>query len=582
MTRLFDNPSRFSDDALEGFLDVYSHLVVGVPGGVVRAETQPVGKVAVVIGGGSGHYPAFCGIVGRGLADGAVVGNVFTSPSTDDVLSVVHAAQVGGGVLFSYGNYAGDVMNFGLAEARLRERGVDVRTVLVTDDIASAPRGDEGRRRGIAGDFAVFKIAGAVAEAGYDLTAVERVARHANDRTRTLGVAFDGCTLPGEHTPLFSVPSGRMAVGLGIHGEPGISEEELPTAAKLAEMLVAGVLAERPTAHAGRVAVILNGLGSTKYEELFIVWRTVSALLADSGMTIIEPEVGELVTSLDMAGCSLTIVFLDDELERFWTAPALTPAFRRGSPLGGVPGASSSRRIVVEDSSAAPTVESGTPESREYAVIALLCLERISSAIGDAESELGRLDAIAGDGDHGRGMVRGVSAAVTAARTAVDKGAGVGTTLSAAGDAWAARAGGTSGVLWGAMLLAFGGVLGDADRVTPLAVSAAFDAAAAAVRDLGKAEPGDKTMLDALLPFVNVFSMSVANGEDTASAWRAAAVHAEEAAVATAALSPKRGRARPLAERSIGHRDPGAVSMALALRVAGQVLDNRDKEVRSD
>ena len=294
------------------------------------------GKVAVVVGGGSGHYPAFCGVVGTGFADGAVVGNVFTSPSTQDALSVGRAASNGAGLVFSTGNYAGDVMNFTLAQQRLCDEGIDTRVVFVTDDIASAPVEEINKRRGIAGDFVVFKVAGAAAEAGYDLDGVERVARLANDRTRTLGVAFAGCTLPGADSPLFTVPDGQMGVGLGIHGEPGVAEADLPRAADLARRLVDGVLAEAP-GDTTRVGVILNGLGSTKYEELFVVWRSVAPMLRDAGYTLVDPEVGELVTSLDMAGCSLTLVFLDDELEALWRAPADTPAYRKGIATTGTP-----------------------------------------------------------------------------------------------------------------------------------------------------------------------------------------------------------------------------------------------------
>src|SRR5690349_23663867 len=178
MTRLYDDPARFAEDLLEGFLDAHGERVVGVSGGVVRAAETPAGKVAVVVGGGSGHYPAFCGVVGTGFADGAVVGNVFTSPSTQEAYSVGRAAANGAGLLFSTGNYAGDVMNFTLAQQRLVGEGIDTRVVFVTDDIASAPVEEIHKRRGIAGDFVVFKIAGAAAEAGYDLDGVERVARH--------------------------------------------------------------------------------------------------------------------------------------------------------------------------------------------------------------------------------------------------------------------------------------------------------------------------------------------------------------------------------------------------------------------
>ncbi|NGO73119.1 dihydroxyacetone kinase family protein, partial [Streptomyces boncukensis] len=332
MTRLFNDPAAFAEDMVAGFAAAHPEQVRAVPGGVVRARPGRAGKVAVLTGGGSGHYPAFCGVVGAGFADGSVIGNVFTSPSAAQAYSVGRAAERGAGVLFLFGNYAGDVMNFGQAARRLTAEGVPARCFAVTDDIASAPREDLAGRRGIAGGFTVYKTASAAAEEGADLDAVVRVAERTNARTRTLGVAFAGCTLPGQREPLFTVEEGRLGLGLGIHGEPGVSESALTSAEDLAHTLVEGLLAERPEqARDGhRVAVILNGLGATKYEELYVLWGTVSRLLAEAGLTAVRPEVGELVTSLDMAGCSLTLTWLDDELERLWLAPADTPAFRRG------------------------------------------------------------------------------------------------------------------------------------------------------------------------------------------------------------------------------------------------------------
>ena len=211
MTRLFNNPADFTEDALAGFAELHADLVQAVPGGVVRATETPQGKVAVVIGGGSGHYPAFCGVVGDGFADGAVVGNIFTSPATTDVLSVARAADGGGGILFSFGNYAGDVMNFGLAQQRLHEEGLDVRTVLVTDDIASAGADEGQKRRGIAGDFVVFKIAGAAAESGYDLDGVERVAIAETIIERSVWVTpFIVAVIGGEEIRYGEVPVERV------------------------------------------------------------------------------------------------------------------------------------------------------------------------------------------------------------------------------------------------------------------------------------------------------------------------------------------------------------------------------------
>ncbi|MGY1706881.1 dihydroxyacetone kinase family protein [Geodermatophilus sp. SYSU D00697] len=574
MTRLYNDPATFTEEALEGFLDVHADRVVGVPGGVVRAQATRPGKVAVVVGGGSGHYPAFCGVVGPGFADGAVVGNVFTSPSAADAASVGRAANGGAGVLFSTGNYAGDVMNFTLAVQRLEAEGIPARYVAVTDDVASAPASEQAKRRGIAGDFTVFKTASAAAEEGATLDEVERVARHANERTRTLGVAFDGCTMPGADSPLFTVPAGKMGLGLGIHGEPGVRDEDMPTAAELARVLVEGLLAEAPSGAGARVAAILNGLGNTKYEELFIVWATVARLLREAGLQVVEPEVGELVTSLDMAGCSLTLMWLDEELERLWTAPADSPAYRKGTTAGGEAGPVRSPEETMQ--AARPQVSGGatTPEDARAAGEAVLAaLQALADVVAGAEEELGRIDAVAGDGDHGRGMVRGSAAALQAGREALDQGAGSTGVLCAAGDAWASRAGGTSGVLWGELLNSVGRRLGDTTDAQALAdgVQEGFEA----LMRLGGAKPGDKTMLDVLQPFSQVLAAGVAGGQPLVAAWAAAADRAEEAARATADMVPKVGRARPLAERSKGTPDAGATSMAMIVRAIHGVLAER-------
>ncbi|MEY9999503.1 dihydroxyacetone kinase [Sinorhizobium fredii] len=249
MTTIFDAPEDFATTALAGFAAIYARNVRLVKGGVVRSTKVPKGKVAVVIGGGSGHYPAFAGYVGPGLADAAVAGDVFASPSTAAVARVCRHADQGGGVLLGFGNYAGDVLNFGVAAERLRAEGIDVRVLPVTDDVASASVETPAKRRGIAGDLVVFKIAGAAAEAGKSLDEVERLARLANDRTVSFGVAFGGCTLPGAAGPLFTVQKGQMALGLGIHGEPGINEEKISSASDLAKLLTGKLIAERPARH---------------------------------------------------------------------------------------------------------------------------------------------------------------------------------------------------------------------------------------------------------------------------------------------------------------------------------------------
>lgn len=568
MTRLWNAPEDFVDEMIDGFVAAHGSHVRRVPGGVVRATPTPRGEVAVVIGGGSGHYPAFGGLVGRGLAHGAAMGNLFASPSTRQVLSVARAAENGGGVLMSFGNYAGDVMNFGAAQDALRADGIPCRTVLVTDDVASAPAAERSRRRGIAGDLVVFRVAAAAAEAGHDLDGVARLAALANDRTRSFGVAFSGCTLPGATEPLFTVPVGRMALGLGIHGEPGIDESDIPSADALAELLVSRLLAEAPDAAGSRVVPLLNGLGSLKYEELFVVYRRVARLLGDAGLEVVDPHVGEYCTSLDMGGGSLTLLWLDDELEPLWAAPADTPAYRRGS-LSPVAIAASA---AATESAPSPGIPESDDASRELAGLVVDVLAAATAAIDDAAAELGRLDAVAGDGDHGIGMQRGLRAALDAARESRALGAGAGTTLSRAADAWSDKAGGTSGVIWGYLLAAIADALGDSGRPDGAAVSAGVTAAARAVMDRGGAAVGDKTLVDALVPFAASLAAVVAAGSRLPEAWRVAAHAAERAAAETAGLTPKVGRARPLAERSVGTPDPGATSFALVVTAAGAVL----------
>ena len=560
MTHLVNNAEDFADQALDGLVAAHSGYVRKVHGGVVRATQTEPGQVAVVIGGGTGHYPAFPGWVGPGLAHGAACGNIFASPSASQVYSVLKAANQGGGILLSFGNYTGDVINFGQAADRVRVEGIDVRIVTVTDDVASAPQAESARRRGIAGDLAVFKVAGAAAEEGMSLDEVERVAQRANDRTRTMGVAFSGCTLPGADHPLFTIPDGKMSVGLGIHGEPGIAVVDRPTADEIAQLLVDNVLAETPKDDGRRIAVLLNGLGTVKYEELFVAYRMVALLLEQQGYTIVDPEVGEQCTSLDMAGLSLTVMWLDDDLERLWIAPCNAPAYRKGAMASWQPVSGEDR-----DDDEITAIPESSEGSRALARRLAGALADVHQMLADNEAYLGGLDEVAGDGDHGIGMVRGARAADESAQASVAAGAGAHTLLFRAGDAWAERAGGTSGALWGMAIGAAARLLDDqscpGQDVAVRAASEAIDA----IVSLGGAEVGDKTMVDAAIPFRDVL-VSV-EGKDLGPVWAEAVAAAEEAARGTAEFAAKRGRARTHAEKSIGTPDPGAVSFAMVVAV---------------
>ncbi|MGC7096673.1 dihydroxyacetone kinase family protein [Amycolatopsis lurida] len=548
--------STFKRDWVDGFVTAYGRTVRKVPGayGVVGRQVPRRGKVAVVIGGGCGHYPAFAGLVGPGLADGAVVGDVFTSPSAEQVYRTARAADGGAGVLFGYGNYQGDVLHFGLAARRLAAEGIESRTILVTDDIASGPADDVDRRRGVAGDFLVFKIAGAAAERGDDLAGVHAAAAKANAATRTFGVAFGGCTLPGAAEPLFTVDEQKMELGLGIHGEPGVRTVGRLSARDLADELVSGLLPELPPGK--RVVALLNGLGRTKYEEMFVAYTRVHERLAEAGLEVVDTQVGEFVTSLDMAGVSLSLMVLDEELAELYAAPCDTPGYRStGAELTSVP-----LESTVDATLARPEGAAGDRLVDRVLTAAL-------DAIEAAEDELGRLDAVAADGDHGLGMTRGMRAAVAAARSP-EAGETLSGGLLVAGTAFADAAGGASGALYGVLLAETGaGLRGE---ITGEALADAVDNAVRAFVELGKAEPGDKTMLDAILPFAE--TLRARAGDGVVPAWLAAAQRATEAARATADLVPAKGRAARLAERSKGHADPGATSFALLVTAVGEAL----------
>lgn len=571
MTYLFNQPSAFAAELIEGFVAANADKVRQVAGGVVRSTRSQPNTVAVIVGGGSGHYPAFAGLVGQGLAHGAAMGNLFASPSAQQIYNVARAAHNGAGVLLMFGNYAGDVLHFGQACERLRAEGIACEVLAVTDDISSAGKDELEKRRGVAGDLCVFKAACAAAEAGHDLSQVLQLAQHANQRTRTFGVAFSGCSLPGASHPLFEVEKGRMALGLGIHGEPGIKETDMPSADELAEIFVERLLNELPAdiqqAEGQRVAVILNGLGSVKYEELFVVYRRVAQLLEAAKLQVVEPDVGEFVTSFNMAGASLTLMWLDDQLETLWRAPTNTPAYRKGSVLVAEPLSAAERVESTEEA-----LPAATAESQESAKRVLQLLESVAEMLQRNAERLGDIDAVAGDGDHGIGMERGVLGAVEKAREVAARGAGAGSLLCRAADAWADKAGGTSGALWGVALTALGTALGDRQTPDAQRVATGVREAKDGIMHFGKARVGDKTMVDVLVPFSDSLNEAVAAGASLTDAWLKAAQVADKAAQDTAQLVPKMGRARPLAEKSVGTPDAGAISLALIVNTVGDLL----------
>lgn len=327
MKKLINDPFDFVDEMLEGFLMAHGDQIRRVGRrAVARLDAPVLGKVGVVIGGGSGHLPAFMGYVGKGSADAAPIGNIFASPPAKPILEATRAANGGAGVVYSYGNYAGDVMNFDRAAELARDEGIEVRTVLVTDDVASAPQAEIHRRRGIAGDFFVFKALSAKAETMADLAAVVQAGQKANANTRTMGVALSACTVPANGKPTFNLGADEMEIGLGIHGEPGLRRARIEPVDRIVEEMFAAL--ESDLEFAGEdVAVLVNGLGATPPEELYLIYRHLARLMSDRRMTTRQLYIGEYVTSLEMAGASVTLMRLDAELLELVKMPAECPMF---------------------------------------------------------------------------------------------------------------------------------------------------------------------------------------------------------------------------------------------------------------
>lgn len=327
--KIINDPSDVVKEEGEGFLAAFGKEIAGVPGvnGLVR-KTIPEGKVALVIGGGSGHEPMFGFFLGDNLADAAANGNVFASPDPVTITKTAEAADRGAGVLFLYGNYAGDNLNFDKAAENLEKNGISVKTVRVWDDIASAPRERITDRRGIAGDVLMLKIAGAAC-ANLDLEEAYRVSAKARDNLYSIGVGIEGATIPGQKEPIFSLPEDEMEYGLGIHGEPGIKRIKMETADEIATNLVRAILQESGIKAGDTVCTYVNGLGSTTLMELMILNRKLALLLKEAGVQVHDMDVNSLVTTMEMAGASISIMKMDEELLKYYDMPCRSPYYNK-------------------------------------------------------------------------------------------------------------------------------------------------------------------------------------------------------------------------------------------------------------
>ncbi len=570
MKKLINRPDRVVDEMLDGLLALYPGLSrLSGQNVLLRSdfEDRRDEQVAIISGGGSGHEPAHAGFIGSGMLSAAVAGEIFTSPSVDSVFAAIRAVAGSQGVLLIVKNYTGDRINFGLAAEMARSEGILVETVVVADDAALANREGNAGRRGIAGTVLVHKIAGAAAADGKDLPQVAAIAQAAAEDIGTMGVSLSAGVSPVTGKASFTLGD-EVELGLGIHGEPGVKRVPLARSDDLVTQLLNGIMPVLGIRAGDRVAVLLNNLGSTTNMELAIAGRKAFAVLDERGVQVDRVLSGTFVSSLDMAGVSLSLMKVDDERLKLLDAPTSAPAWPR--TYASKPESPAARTVVFPSDESDPVsyqTETAQGKRREH-VVSAACEAAIQCA-----PHLTELDGLVGDGDLGSNMARAAEAVLGSLGTIpFDDEAEA---LKTLGLIVQKALGGSSGPLYGAFLLRAGTVLsGSAPGLQSWALALAEGCDAIAT--LGGASVGDRTMLDALVPFAHTFqregSHSSAVGPVLISALEAASDGAER----TAGMTPRRGRSSYLGDRALGNVDPGAAAVVCLLRSIVRELNRLD------
>lgn len=553
------------EESLAGYLAAYRKYYKKVGGyNAIQYRNARKDKVALVTGGGSGHEPLFIGFCGAGLSDAVACGNICASPNPELIYETAKAVDAGKGVLFLYGCYAGDNMNFDMAEELCRADGMRTAHVRIRDDFASAPKERKKDRRGIAGDIFVVKCAGAACDAGLDFEEVKRITEKARDHVYTIGVATSPGTLPGNDKPTFTLADDEMEFGMGIHGEPGIERTKMMTADKMVDRMYAELKAEMGLKDGDRAAVLVNGLGSTPLMELNIVYYNLYKHLKADGIKIHDSEVKVYCTCMEMGGFSISLLQLDDELTKYYDMPCYSPYYAKGE-LTGVGMAAEPDDMEEEPEFDESDVEaSEIVRSREGILTELNgedaknMLLYVADKIIAKKPYLTEVDSAIGDGDHGIGMAGGMQKAKKKLVEMKDTD-NVYQVFETAGQAMLMSMGGASGVIFGSLYLA------GAKGRNPKPVLQAADLAEMmkkslfAIKERGGAEVGDKTMVDALSPAVKAMEENKGRGlyEMLSAAEEAARQGMEDSKKYIA----KFGRAKSLLERAVGHQDAGATSV---------------------
>ncbi len=568
MRKIINDPDNIVEEMMEGFIAAYHHMYYKHPEvNSVISRCRRKNKVSLIIGGGSGHEPMFSGFVGAGLADAACCGNIFASPDPKNIYETGKSIDEGKGILFVYGCYAGDNLNFDMGEEFLNDDGIPTSHVRVQDDVASAPKERYEDRRGIAGDVFVVKIAGAACDAGLDLDEVTRITAKARDNTRTLGVATSPAQLPGVDKPIFELPEGEIEYGMGLHGERGVLRTHWASADELVEKMYEQILEDSDLKAGDEVCVLVNGLGSTTLTELAIAYRKVKHLLDKDGIKVHDTDLNSYCTSQEMGGFSITLFKLDDELKKYYDMPCYCPFYAKGELTGAAMEDAPEEEIQTVPEFDENDVEEAEIKRSQDGVLEELSAEDarnmllyIADKIIAKKPYLTEIDSAIGDGDHGIGMAGGMQKAkkklikMGEAKDAYE-------VFAAAGKAMLLSMGGASGVIFGSLYLA-GATDMDAKAVlTPEDLAKMERKSLKAIQERGKAEVGDKTMVDALAPAVEALEANADKG--LLEMLKAAEEAAKQGVENTKNCMAKFGRAKSLMERAIGYQDAGATSVWL-------------------
>ena len=556
------------EENLTGFLMAYKKYYKKVGEyNAFKYKGQRKDKVALVIGGGSGHEPLFPGYCGAGLADTVACGNICASPNPELITKAAQAVDQGKGVLFVYNNYAGDNLNFDMAEEMCRAEGMKTAHVREWDDLASAPKERITDRRGIAGVVYTIKIAGAACDAGLDLDEVVRITEKARDNTNTIGVATAPGTLPGNEKPTFELADDEMEFGMGLHGEPGIERTKMMYCSDMVERMYNELMAEMNLKEGDEVAVLVNGLGSTPLLELNLVYYELYKRMHRDGIKVYDAEVKIYCTCMEMGGFSISFLKLDDELKKYYDAPCFSPYYAKGAFTGVAEDLGADEADEEEPEFDEQDVEPAEIVRSKEGVLEELSAEDtrnmllyVADKIIANKPYLTEVDSAIGDGDHGIGMAGGMQKA----KKKLLKMQGEENAyhlFETAGEAMLMSMGGASGVIFGSLYLA------GAKGMEPKGVITAEDLAAmerkslAAIQERGGAQVGDKTMVDALAPAVEALEAN--SGKGLLEMLKATEEAARCGMENTKKYVAKFGRAKSLLERAIGHQDAGATSVYL-------------------